>query len=139
MKTSKEYINLVQEFPLMPIDSKAEYKAALEMLTKLGIKDYDMTVIERDYFRVLVMLIRDYESTRVKPKGSASPQELLKYLMEEHNFKQADIARIIGHESHVSAFFAGKRNLSKTEAIKLGNYFAVDPLALLPSLLQKAS
>ncbi len=58
--------------------------------------------------------------------------------MEGHNFKQADIARIIGHESHVSAFFAGKRNLSKAEAMKLGTYFAVDPLAFLPSLLKKA-
>ena len=42
-------------------------------------------------------------------------------------------------ESHVSAFFAGKRALSKTEAIKLGNYFAIDPAALLPGLLKKAS
>lgn len=137
MKASKEYINLVQEFPLVPVNSKAEYKAAMDMLTKLGIKDHNMTVVERDYFHILDMIIRDYESSRVKDKGSASPQELLKYLMEEHNFKQADIARIIGHESHVSAFFAGKRNLSKAEAVKLGNYFAVDPGALLPPLLKK--
>ncbi len=139
MKVSKEYIDLVQEFPLVPIRNKAGYKAAMDMLTKLGLKDYDMTVAERDYFRILDMIIRDYESTRVKSKGSASPQELLKYLMEEHNFKQADIARIIGHESHVSAFFAGKRNLSKIEAIKLGNYFAIDPLAFFPPLLKKVS
>ncbi len=58
--------------------------------------------------------------------------------MEEHKFKQADIARIIGYESHVSAFFAGKRNLSKTEAVKLGKYFAVDPSVFLPPLDVKA-
>jgi HTH-type transcriptional regulator / antitoxin HigA len=136
MKASKEYIDLVREFPLVPIDNKTEYKAALNMLTKLGIKDFDMTSDERDYFRILDMIIRDYEKGKVKDKGSASPQELLKYLMEEHNFKQADIARIIGHESHVSAFFAGKRNLSKAEAIRLGNHFAIDPLALLPPMLK---
>lgn len=84
------------------------------------------------------MLISDYEKPRTKNKGTASPQELLKYLMEEHKFKQADIARIIGHESHVSAFFAGKRNLSKSEAIKLGKYFAVDPTAFLPKLNMQA-
>jgi len=96
-----------------------------------------MTSVEYGYFCVLDMLIRDYECSYVKPKGSATPQELLRYLMEEHNFKQADIARLIGHESHVSAFFAGKRNLSKAEAVKLANYFAVDPLALLPPMLKK--
>jgi HTH-type transcriptional regulator/antitoxin HigA len=137
MKTSKEYLNLVQEFPLMPIKNRAEYNAAMKMSFKLGIKDYDMTPVERDYFHILDMIIHDYEKPRVKDKGAASPQELLKYLMEEHNFKQADIARIIGHESHVSAFFAKKRNLSKTEAIKLGNYFAIDPMALLPPVLRK--
>ena len=139
MKTSKEYIKLVQRFPLAPIKNDRDYKAAIQISIKLGIKDYDMTSVERDYFRILDMIIHDYEKGRVKDKGSASSQDLLKYLMEEHNFKQADIARIIGHESHVSAFFAGKRNLSKAEAIKLGNYFSIDPAALLPALNMRAS
>jgi antitoxin component HigA of HigAB toxin-antitoxin module len=73
MKITKEYMNLVQEFPLVPIKNRAEYKAAMEMITKSGIKDYDMTSVERDYFRILDMIIRDYENSRVKDKGSASP------------------------------------------------------------------
>ena len=68
MKASKEYIDLVRELPLVPIDNKTEYKAALDMLTKLGIKDFDMTADERDYFRILDMIIRDYEKERSKTK-----------------------------------------------------------------------
>lgn len=139
MKANKEYIELVQEFPLVPIKNDKQHKVAIRMSVKLGIKDFDMTSVERDYFRILDMIIRDYENSRVKNKGSASPQDLLKFLLEEHGLKQRDIAQIIGHESHVSAFFAGKRNLSKTEAIRLGNYFSIDPMALLPALNIRAS
>ncbi len=69
MKAGKEYIDLVQEFPLMPIKSRGEYDAAMRMLTKLGIKDYDMTAVERDYFRILDMIIRDYEKGKSKIKA----------------------------------------------------------------------
>lgn len=139
MRLSKEYLALVQEFPLVPIKNDREHKAAIRMSIKLGIKDYGMTSVERDYFCVLDMLIHDYEKSKVKGKGRESPKELLKYLMDEHNISQADIARIIGHESHVSAFLAGKRKLSKTEAIKLGKYFAVDPTTFLPALDMQAT
>jgi HTH-type transcriptional regulator / antitoxin HigA len=65
MKTSQEYLDLVQEFPLMPIKNRSEYNAAMQMLSKLGIKDFHMTPIERNYFDVLDMLIHDYEKVRV--------------------------------------------------------------------------
>lgn len=139
MKVTKGYVELVRKFPLVPIKNDAEHKAAIQVSLELGKKDEKMTASERDYYRVLALLIRDYENKRIKNIGSASPQKLLKFLAEEHNLKQVEIARIIGYESHVSNFLAGKRNLSKTEAVKLGNYFSVDPVAFLPVAWKKAS
>jgi HTH-type transcriptional regulator/antitoxin HigA len=133
VKISKHYIELVKKFPLLPIRSDAQHKAAIRVSLELGKKDGRMTAVERDYYRVLAMLIRDYESRRIRDVALASPQELLRLLAEEHNLKQVDIGKIIGHDSHVSAFLAGERNLNKAEAIKLGTYFGVDPAAFLPA------
>ena len=137
MTATKDYLKLVRKFPLAPIKNKPEHDAAIRVSLELGKKDAGMTKGERDYHRVLAMLIRDYEAGLTVGSEPLSPQELLKFLMEEHGFKQADIARIIGYESHVSAFLSGKRNLSKSEAITLGNYFAIDPVAFLPRLKQQ--
>jgi HTH-type transcriptional regulator/antitoxin HigA len=137
MTAFNDYLKLVHKFPLVPIKNKPEHDAAIRVSLELGKKDADMTQGECDYYHVLAMLIRDYEAGHTAEREPISPQELLKFLMEEHGLKQVDVARIIGYESHVSAFLSGKRNLSKAEAITLGNYFAINATAFLPRLKQQ--
>ena len=64
-----------------------------------------------------------------------APQDILRSFMTEHGLTQSAIAEISGeYESNLSAFLAGKRNLSKQAAKQLGEHFAVDPMIFLPRI-----
>ncbi len=133
-KIDDTYIKLVRRIPLRPITTREQHKRAIEILIELGIKDQLMNHDERDYYQVLSSLVRDYEKTKLLPRKPSSPQDILRYLMNEHNCKQADLVPLVGHKSNLSAFLVGKRNLSKTAAIELGERFNVDPRLFLPQL-----
>ncbi len=128
------YMKLVRRMPLRPITTIDQHKRAIDVLIELGIKDHSMNRDERDYYQVLSNLVKDYEETKVLSRKPSSPQEILRYLMKEHNCKQADLVPLIGHKSNLSAFLAGKRNLSKAAAIELGERFNIDPRLFLPPL-----
>jgi HTH-type transcriptional regulator/antitoxin HigA len=91
--------------------------------------------LKSDYVSILSDLIAAYESAMIK-KSSVSPQEALRFLMEQHHFGQADISRITGVQPpHISAFFAEHRKLPGHAAAKLGAYFKVDPALFLPKIM----
>ena len=52
------------------------------------------------------------------------PVEILKYLMEEHNLKSQDLAKILNvSKGLVSGILNYKKGISKTNIRKLSNYF----------------
>jgi HTH-type transcriptional regulator/antitoxin HigA len=120
--------------PLRPITSKEQHKQAIDMLIEIGIKDRSMNKDERDYLRVLSDLVAQYEKLHLPARERSSPQEILQFLMEQHGLKQADIVHLVGYKSNLSAFLAGRRNLSKASATNLGKRFNVDPMLFLPRL-----
>jgi len=129
----KEYLSLVQQFPLVIINSRAQHAAAIFVITALAIKP-KMTKAESDYFRVLVQLIEGYER-KVVPHVSVKPQEIMEYLMELHDLTQAGMASILGmQKSHFSEYMAQKRTLPKTAAARLGARFKLDPMFFLPKV-----
>ena len=128
------YIKLVKGMPLRPIGTKEQHQKAIAILIELGIKDRSMSRDERDYYQVLSDLVRKYEESQIPSRGHSTPQEILRFLMKEHGCKQADLVPLVGHKSNLSAFLAGRRNLSKTAAIQLGERFHIDPRLFLPKL-----
>jgi HTH-type transcriptional regulator/antitoxin HigA len=123
-----EWLDLVQRFPLRPIRTRKEHQAAMEMVFELFQEDGNLSRDQTDYLTVLTDLITQYEARFDVNRVRTSPKEALTYLMEVNSLRQVDIAKIIGHETHVSMFLSGKRDLSKSEAVKLGERFCVDPL-----------
>ncbi len=133
VSATREYMNLAQRFPLVPIANKQHLQAAIALIKQLASRE-DLSKEEHGYFLVLSDLIESYEkkSGRLGPK--TTPAEALQYLMEENGLTQADLVPIVGHKSHLSAFLHGKRGLSKTNAIKLAQRFKVSPMLFLPRL-----
>jgi HTH-type transcriptional regulator / antitoxin HigA len=130
----KDYLELVQSMPLYVIEDKRHYEHALAFMKQLAIKDNWMTKGERQYFKVLSLLIGHYENEHFKIDRLA-PQDILRSLMSDHGLTQSGIAEIAGeYESNISACLAGKRNLSKQAAKRLGVHFAVDPILFLPRI-----
>ena len=69
-------------------------------------------------------LVEDYENERHIP-GEASPHEVLRFLMDQHNLKQTDLAAEIGGQSVVSDVLNGKREINARQAKALAARFAV--------------
>lgn len=72
---------------------------------------------------LLVELVRDYEQANF-PMKKSTPAEMLEFLMEENELKPADLPL---PASRVSEILTGKRDVSKTQAVALGEFFRVSP------------
>lgn len=127
----KEYFNLISRFPLLPIRSEAKLDAAIEVMKDLAHPRRKLSVTENGYLRVLTVLIREYESQHY-PQGNLTAQELVEALMEEHGLNQTTLAAKLGMDrANLSAFLSYRRQLSKTNALKLAKCFKVDVSGLL--------
>ena len=74
-------------------------------------------------------LIESYETDHVKIPD-ADPVDVLKYLMEEHNFNQKDL-KIIGSQGVVSEILNKKRQLNSRQIKELSKKFNVSPAVFI--------
>ena len=74
-------------------------------------------------------LVENYEAREYKIK-EASPVDVLKYLMQEHSLKQADLKEI-GSQGVVSEILTGKRTLNLEQIKKISKRFQVSPLLFI--------
>ncbi len=74
-------------------------------------------------------LIENYENREHTIK-EASPIDVLKYLMQEHNLKQSDLKKI-GSQGVVSEILTGKRMLNLEQIKKISSKFQVSPLVFI--------
>jgi antitoxin component HigA of HigAB toxin-antitoxin module len=128
--------------PLKPITRAEENEVALATLAQLAELSNEgmLTANERDYYRVLRILVQHYESKVVKPIDKPSPGEMLEFLMEINELKQLDLVDVLGSQSTVSNILSNKRVPTIEQAYDLGKRFAVnhtlfiaDPRNITPS------
>lgn len=109
--------------------NEAEYDKAVTRMTELI--DADKAECEEAAF--LALLIEEYDRKNYAIEGQLSPQEVVDFLLEQHGKTRADLAGPFGGRSRVSDFFAGKRDLSKTQMTYLHKILGA-PLGLLLTL-----
>ena len=71
--------------------------------------------------------VRDYEEQRNIEIPNAEPPAFLRFLMEQHDLRQADVAEIFGSQSNVSEVLSGKREINARQARALAVRFGVSP------------
>jgi HTH-type transcriptional regulator/antitoxin HigA len=121
------YLELVQQFPLRPLHTKADHQRALALVDQFAVvKEGSLSPGEQDYFETLVLLVDDYES-RNDPVDTShvDPIEVLKHLMEEHGMNTTDLGKLFGSKGIASEVLNGKRELSKSHIAALAERFAV--------------
>ena len=84
-----------------------------------------MTPEEDALLDLLTNLIRDYEATAYRPREESRPNEMVAFLLEQHDLKPSDLWPVIGSRGRVSEILAGKRSISKEQAKKLAEFFHV--------------
>jgi HTH-type transcriptional regulator/antitoxin HigA len=96
------------------------YTAVLEKLTSIDRpSDSEIAVIE-----LLSLLIEKYEDEHY-PVPTATPVEVVRFLLDQHGLKQRDVADLFGGEPQVSMFLSGHRKLTIPQIQALSERFHV--------------
>jgi HTH-type transcriptional regulator/antitoxin HigA len=127
-----DYIDLLNRDNIVPkiIETEAEYQQFLAVAEKLIAKKQNRTAAETALFRLLVKLIKDYEEEtyNLAKWSKTPPHEILQHLMEARELKQVDLVGVLStSRGLVSSIVNGKREISKAQAKKLGDFFHVSP------------
>src|SRR5216684_849963 len=127
---NKEYRKIRAAIPLGVLRSKKEYQKAVQtlddILDEIGEEE---THPLAELVDALSVFIENYENTHLDIP-QASPSEVLKFLIEEHGLKQADLVEI-GSQGVVSEVLAGKRELNTRQIKRLSERFGVSPAVFL--------
>ena len=83
-----------------------------------------------DLLDLVWQLVEDYESTRHVMRDAA-PNEVLRFLLDQHHLKQGDLSVEIGGQSVVSEILHGKRDINARQAKALAIRFGVSPAVFL--------
>ena len=123
------YMELVLAFPLRPIRSESDHRAALDAARGIMLRDErDLSADEADYLDVLSDLIRQYEEAHyLMPKNSDTERDRLVALMDDSGMTASDLGRLLGTRSLGSMLLTGRRGLSKSHIRILANHFKIDP------------
>ncbi len=94
---------------IKPIKTEKDYQMALERLEV--VFDAKSGSAEGDELELLGILISQYENEHF-PIDLPDPIEAIKFRMEQLDYNQNDLARVIGLKSRVSEILNRKRKLS---------------------------
>ena len=121
LKEANNYhLQLVMEFPPRPIKNDEELMATQNRVNVILNKRI-LQPEDREYLRVLGMLIYEYEENS-EPIPKLEGVELLKALIEEDNLSPQYFLEIFDSEKVVLDVLQGKRKITLSEAKKLMNF-----------------
>jgi HTH-type transcriptional regulator / antitoxin HigA len=120
----KKYARVLAKVLPRVITTNQEHERLLTEVENLMDKGEHRTAEEDAALQLMVRLIRNYEEEH-HPLPEPSPVEMLVYLMELRDLKQADLLPIFKSRGYVSDIINGKRAISKAHARQLADFFRV--------------
>ena len=114
---SSYYLDLIAEFTPRPIKNDIELQATQQRINSILDRN-NLNQDDRDYLRVLGILIYDYEE-KTEQFPELTDGELLQTLMEDYDLKIQDFLGIFEQEQTVLDILSGKRNLNSQERFKV--------------------
>lgn len=120
------YGQLLAQYQPQVITSEVENERLLEIVEEL-MACPKRTPEQDRVLQLLVALIEQFEEKHYQLNAS-TPHSLLLHLMEARNLKQADLVGVVSaSRGIISEVVNGKRQITKNQAKKLGEFFSVDP------------
>jgi HTH-type transcriptional regulator / antitoxin HigA len=124
----EDYLRLIRQLPLWPIESAAVYRRGLalanELLTKKA-RSGKLSRGEAGYLSVLVELVEKYEKAQF-PRRGVGDGEMLAHLIDARGVTHVQVERDTGVAAPtISAVIAGRRRLTRDQIGKLSAYFHV--------------
>lgn len=116
------YMDRVRTYPLHTIRDDVDLDQALAVMDDL-LDNPSLTLGEGEYLAVLGSLIEEYEREHVI-LPPVSGVDVLRYLMDQNQLTQNDIASLFGgNKSVVSEVLSGKRGLALRHIRQLAAHF----------------
>jgi HTH-type transcriptional regulator / antitoxin HigA len=116
---------------LRAIESERHYRAMVEfmndLLDEVGDRESHPLMGLLD---IVTAFISDYEESHIEIPET-DPATALRFLMQQHKLRQADLAGIFGSQSNVSEVLNGKREINARQARELGKRFRVSPAVFI--------
>ncbi len=126
LTVSPEYEAILRKVRPKVSRTEKENEAYTEILYDLDRRSAKLTAAEKELAELLTLLIEDFEEKRYRLRRR-KPLDALRFLMEQHNLLQKDLADVFGTPSIVSEVLNGKRELNKEQIGRLSARFHVSP------------
>ena len=121
---------LYLHLPPRPMKSRKMHRGYSEairiLMRESGSLDSDNQTAVGQYLSAVIPFVEAYEK-RQFPVDPATPEEMLGFLIEQHDLSQYDIAKELGGQSVVSQILRGKRRLTREHIERLSRRFGVTP------------
>jgi HTH-type transcriptional regulator / antitoxin HigA len=117
------------ETTLIVIDSDAELARARALVDRLMTSGEPADVLR---LAAQARLIAAYEEEKWPPR-SPSPAEVIRYLMDQHGLKRADLVSLLGSAERVGDILRGRRQLTLAMVQRLRARFHVPADLLIPT------
>jgi len=122
---STTYQALLQEFVPRPISSERAYQRALTQVDGL-IRKARRSRAEDDVLELLATLVEQYELRQGHAVPELSPRDRLAGLIEARQVTQTELSRACHvPRTTINEILAGRRGISKANALRLAKYFGV--------------
>jgi HTH-type transcriptional regulator/antitoxin HigA len=126
----KVYGDLLAKYQPQVITTEEENERALAVAESLTHKS-DLTLEEDRLLELLITLIEKFEAEEYPLNNLSTPLSRLTFLMSENNLQQSDLEKIFGSQRIASEVLSGQSQISRSEAIKLGDFFHLNPAIFL--------
>lgn len=116
---------------LRAVSSDRHYRAMVKFMNELldDVGDLESHPLA-GLLDVVTTFVQDYEERNVQ-LPDVKPAAMLRFLMQQHNLRQADLAEFFGAQSNVSEILSGKREINARQARALAKRFKVSPAAFI--------
>jgi HTH-type transcriptional regulator/antitoxin HigA len=128
---------LYLHLPPQPITTRKMHRAYTQamkiLLIALETESLEHSTREtiKTYLNVLTPFVQEYEKKEF-PIGPVSAEDILRFLMEQNDLAQADLAKDLGGQSVVSDILRGKRKLNRDHIERLSKRFHINPATFFP-------
>ena len=117
-----------------PIENKKMHGIYSQITTLLmeAVEDgvFDRHPKEREsvetFIRSVAHFLQEYEKKKF-PRGAVTPEDILSFLMEQHDLTQNDIAAELGGQPAASMILNGKRKLNREQIERLSHRLHMSP------------
>ena len=121
---SKEVRWLYNHFPPVTIQNSREH-AAYKRVVEFLFENEKVGGEFHSYLESVIHFLDEYEVKSFP--SAASPEDVLRFLMDQHQLTQSDLAADFGGQSVVSNIINGKRQLTREHIEKLSRKFSISP------------